>query len=135
MKNEKLQKVNELRGLMLGIEMNLKLLDDDLESVDMELIHFQKMESDLIYNINLHKSGKVITVVREYRRSIDELKIIKDEIIKYKNFRDTIMKKMEKKLESHKYYLDKFEQAYEDLNSESVILLFRKDKKREQKED
>ena len=131
MKNKKLQKVNELRGIMLGLEMNLKLLDDDLESVDMELIHYEKMESDLIYNINLHKSGTVITVVREYKRSIDELKIIKQEIIKFKNFRDSVMKKMDKKLESHKYYLDKFEQAYEDLNSESVILLFRKDKKRE----
>lgn len=132
MKNKKLERVNEIRGIMLGLEMGIKILDDDLESVDMELIHLNKIESDLIYNINLHRSGKVITVVKEYKRSIDELEIIKQEIIKHNNFRITIQKKMDKKLDSHKYYLDEFEKAYNDLNSESVILLFRKDKDKDE---
>tara|TARA_R100000951_G_C2604167_1_gene169104 strand:+ start:488 stop:892 length:405 start_codon:yes stop_codon:yes gene_type:complete len=134
MKNNKLEKVNELRGIMLGLEMNLKLLDDDLDEVVKNLIHLHKIESDLVYNIKLHKSGKVITVAKEYRRSIDELKIIKEEIIKHKNNKDMIQKKMEKKLKAYDYYLSEYEQAFDDLNSEKVILLFRKDKD-EQKED
>jgi len=134
MKNNKLEKVEELRGIMLGLEMNLKLLDDDLEEVIKNLIHLKKIESDLIYNINLHRSGKVITVVKEYKRSIDELKVVEEEIVKHKNFKDSIEKKIDKKLKSYDYYLNEFEQAYNNLNSEKVVLLFRKDTD-EQKED
>ena len=134
MKNSKLQRVDKLRGIMLGLEMNLKLLDDDLGEVCNILIHLTKIESDLIYNIKLHKSNKVITVAKEFQRSKDELVVIKEEIIKYNNFKDSIEKKIEKKLKAYQYYMDEHETAYNQLNSEAVILLFRKDKN-EQKED
>lgn len=128
MKNEKLERVRKLRGIMLGLEMNLNLLEQDLDVVNKELCHLVQIEDDLKYNINLHKSGKVISVVKEYKRSIDELEIIRKEIIKYRNHRDSLEKKLEKKLKSYDYYLNEFEKAYDDLNSEAVILLFRKGK-------
>lgn len=134
MKNSKLQRVDELRGIMLGLEMNLKLLDDDLDEVCNNLIHLTKLEADLTYNIKLHKSGTVITVAKEFKRSIDELVIIKEEIIKHNNSKFSIERKMEKKLESYEYYMKEHELAFEQLNSEAVILLFRKGKN-EQKED
>ena len=102
--------------------------------VDQNLTYLIQVKEDLIYNINLHKSGKVITVIDGYKRSVDELQIVRDEIIKYQNHRLVLERKLEKKLKAYDYYLQEFEQAYEDLNSEPVILLFRK-RKNEQKEE
>lgn len=127
MKNKKLDKIDEIRGIMLSLEMNLSLLEQDLDSVDKELTYLKQVKEDLLYNIKLHKSGSVITIAREYKRSIDELKMVRDEIVKYKNHRNILKKKMDDKLNAYDYYLNEYERAFDELNSESVILLFRKE--------
>lgn len=113
---------------MLGLEMNLNLLEEDLDVVDKNLIYLSRMRDDLIYNINLHRSGEVVTVIKEYRRSIDELEIVKEEIIKYENHRKMLKSKMEKKMKAYDFYLDEYKKAYNELNSEPVLLLFRKER-------
>ena len=133
MKNKKLARIKELRGVMLGLEMNLKLLDDDLGEVDKNLTYLHRLQSDLVYNINLHKSGKVITIMTAYKRSIDELELCRTEITKYRNFRSNIQKELDKKIESYDYYLSEYERSYDDLNNDAVVLLFRKDTDEQEK--
>lgn len=119
---------------MLGLEMGLNLLEQDLDEVDKSLIYLGTIRDDLIYNINLHKSGEVISVMKEYKRSIDELEIVRLEIIKYEGHRRMVEQKLERKLKSYDFYLKQYEDEYEALNREPVILLFKKVKD-EQKEE
>lgn len=112
--------------MVLGIEMNLSLLEDDLDIATRQLCYLHKIEDDLMYNINLHKSGAVISVAKEYKKSIDELGMVRKEIIKHRNQINTIKIRIEKKLESYEYYLSELESAFDDLNREPVILLFRR---------
>jgi len=128
MRNKKLARIKKIRGEVLGLEMALKLIEDDLDVVLDRLMFLLRVEADLVYNIDLHRSNKVITVVSEYKKSIDELGNIRKEIIKHKNLKSQLQKKLEKKLESYSYYIDELEAAYRDLESEQVILLFDRNK-------
>jgi len=133
MRNEKLKRLNKIRGELLGIEMALKLIEDDLDVILDRLVFLLKVESDLVYNINLHRSNKVISVVSEYKKSINQLSDIRKEIIKHRNLQDQLRKKMEKKLESYDYYIRELEIAYDNLKNDQVILLFNKGKKDDSK--
>ena len=126
MKNRKLEKVEKLRGVILGLEMSLKLLDDDLEEVNKNLTYLNKFKKDLIYNINLHRSGKVVTIVTAYRKSIEELEICNNEILKYINYKTKIQRDIDKKSKLHECYLLDFDVAFDALKNEAVILLFKK---------
>jgi secreted Zn-dependent insulinase-like peptidase len=125
MMNKKLLRKAELNNIILGIEMNLSLLEQDLDVVESNLSYLSKIQKDLIYNINLHKTGKVISVMSEYKKSIYELKMVRDEMIKYNNFKKNIVIKMNDYIKSYDRYLDELENIHQSLNNESVILLFK----------
>lgn len=131
MKNKRLINLRELQSMVLGIEMNLKLLEDDLDVVSRNIIYLTKIESDLIYNINLHRSNEVISVVTEYKRSIDELGMVRQRIVEHKSKKAVIETRLRKKMESYDYYIKELEAEYNRINSEPVILLFRRGKKDE----
>jgi len=128
MKNKRLKTLRELQGMVLGIEMNLKLLEDDLDAVSRNIIYLNKIEGDLVYNINLHRSNEVISVVTEYRKSINELGMVRKKIAEHKWKKQTIENRLKKKMESYDYYLKELEAEYDRVNSEPVILLFRRDR-------
>lgn len=108
--------------------MNLSLIEDDLDEVNVNLIYLSKIQEDLIYNVNLHRSGRVITVITEYQKSLNELELIKLKIIELKNSRIFLKTEMEKKLKSYDYYLDQYEKIYNELE-EPVVLIFKRNKK------
>jgi hypothetical protein len=126
MRNKKLIRINEIRGQLLGLEMALKLIEDDLDVIMDRLIILSRLEADLIYNIDLHRSGKVITVINEYRKSIEDLSTVQKEIIKHRNLKDKLKNKMENNFKSYDYYINELENTYNDLKNEQVILVFNK---------
>lgn len=129
MKNEKIKRISKLRGEVLGLEMALKLLEDDLEAVLDSLILLNKLETDLEYNIDFLKKPGIISMVNEYRRSKHELKIVKKEIAQQTHLQNKLMDRMEKKTKSYEYYINELEVAYKELEEESVILIFKRDEK------
>ena len=129
MKNKRLKNLREYQEMVLGIEMNLKLLEDDLDTISRGIVYLTRLENDLIYNINLHRSNEVISVVTEYKRSVDELGEVRKRIAEHKSKKNTIETRLKKKLESYDYYIRELEAEYDRVNSEPVILLFRRDRK------
>lgn len=126
MNQKKQNKIDQLKKKLLGLEMALKLLEDDIDTVNINLAYLEKIQEDLIYNINLHKSGKVITEISGYRKSVDELKIVQLEITKFKNNQHLIKNKMQQKLTAYDYYFEKYIQEVENEKRQSKILLFKK---------
>ena len=115
MKNKMLERLNKARGNVLGTEMALNILEDDLEVIASNIIILLKLEEDLIYNIKLHRSSEVISSIREYKRSIDQLKEVKIELYKSKSLRDRVEKNMEEKLKSHDFYMKELENAHREI--------------------
>jgi len=126
MKNEKIKKIYKLRGEVLGLEMALKLLEDDIDAVVESLMILRRLEADLEYNIDFLKKPEIISMVVEYKKSIDELKIVKKEISQYISLQNKLDAKMEKKLKSYEYYINELEIAYKELEKEPVILIFKR---------
>ena len=128
MKKKKSSKIDKIAGTLMGLELNLKLLEDDIENVQSNIAYLKNIKKDLEYNINLHRSDKVITVVEGYRKSLEELKSIKKEIEKFENSEKTLKLKMEQKLKTYDYYFEEYVKEIESLKKEAKILLFKRDK-------
>lgn len=126
MSKKKLKNISKIRGNVLGIEMALSILEDDLSFVEEKLSFLTKVEEDLIYNIDFLRKPEIISVMSEYHKSITELKVIRKEIIKNRNLKIKIQKDIEKNMKSYDYYMDKLEQAYKDMEEDKVILLFKR---------
>jgi hypothetical protein len=128
MKKKKSSKIDKIAGTLMGLELNLKLLEDDIENVQSNIAYLKNIKKDLEYNINLHRSDKVITVVEGYRKSLEELKSIKKEIEKFENSEKKLKLKMEQKLKTYDYYFEEYVKEIESLKKEAKILLFKRDK-------
>lgn len=115
-----------MQGVVLAIEMDLKLLDDDLDTVTKHITYLKRLENDLIYNINLHRSDQVISVVTEYKKSLNELDLVRQEMSKQKSKIAVIKNRIDRKMKAYDYYMQQFDQEFNRLNSEPVILLFRR---------
>lgn len=125
MKNNRFKKLAEIKGSILGIQMALKLLEDDLDAIIEQLNVLSKMEEDLEYNVKFLKKPEVISVITEHKKSITELKKVRSEIDKYKSLKNKIESDITKKFENYDYYIKEFENMYQDIEAEPVVLDFK----------
>jgi len=126
--NKKLQKLRNLRGHVLGLEMGLNLLEQDLDIVEKHIVYLSQLQDNLTYNINLHRSSAVISVMKEYKKSLYELGLVNSELSKHHNRRKTIENKLHIQTQNYKYYSQEYHNTYQELQNESVILLFKRTK-------
>lgn len=129
MKKKKSSRIEEIAGTLMGLELSLKLLEDDIETVQSSIVYLEKIKEDLEYNINLHRSDKVITVVEGYRKSLNELKSVKKELKRFENSEKTLKRKMDEKLKTYDYYFEEYVKEVENMKKQTKILLFKRDKK------
>jgi prefoldin subunit 5 len=115
--------IDEVRKKLFDVEVSLYLLDQDLEELKANASYLKKIRSDLEYNIDLHKSGKVITVIKQYGKSVSDLKKVVEEILKNENSVRKIQQQIENLSKSH----DEYSKAYDSLDTFSKkILEFKK---------
>ena len=129
MKKKKSSRIEEIAGTLMGLELSLKLLEDDIETVQSSIVYLEKIKEDWEYNINLHRSDKVITVVEGYRKSLNELKSVKKELKRFENSEKTLKRKMDEKLKTYDYYFEEYVKEVENMKKQTKILLFKRDKK------
>ena len=129
MKKKKSSRIEEIAGTLMGLELSLKLLEDDIETIQSSIVYLEKIKEDLEYNINLHRSDKVITVVEGYRKSLNELKSVKKELKRFENSEKTLKRKMDEKLKTYDYYFEEYVKEVENMKKQTKILLFKRDKK------
>lgn len=106
------KKLNELRGTILGLEMEMNLLEHDLNRIEVDLFYLDKLQRDLTYNINLLKRDDIVAVLPEYRKSVSALKEVRGNIIKFNNLRQKIQKSIDTKLKQYDFYFNEFEKEY-----------------------
>lgn len=111
----------ELQGEILGTEMNLNIASNDLEVCKTNLALLEKLKVDLEYNIQLHKTDGLISVAKEYRKSVYQLGMVLDKIKKAKKDiekLETYMNSLQKKVDD---LMQKYEYMHNNIDTLNVI--------------
>lgn len=118
--------LRELQSEILGTEMNLNIAANDLEVCKTTLSFLEKLQTDLEYNIQLHKTDGTVSVAKEYRKSVYQLGMVKDKI---KQVNIDIAKfevEIDKLQKSVDELMKKYEYMYENSDTLNVIPFKRK---------
>jgi len=109
MKKQNLEDV--VRKKLFDIEVSLYLSQEDLEEISIRLTVLNRLHKDLIYNIDLHKSGAVATSINEYKKTLKDLKKTREEITNILNLQKKTEEAIRKLVQSHDYYNMQYEQV------------------------
>lgn len=101
----------ELRKKLFDIEVSLYLSQEDLEEITAKLMILHKLQKDLVYNVELHKSGTVATSINEYRKVLSDLKKTREEIESFLKAQRKLEDSVKKLVTEHDYYNSQYEQV------------------------
>ncbi len=121
-----LDKVKKLKNTLLGLEMELDILEADLFELTADLNHLIKAEESLVYNICFLKKDGIVVVASEYKKSVSELKTVRSKILKYQSLKSKVLNSMKYKIQSRNFYKDQFNMTYKQLEDDPIILVFKK---------
>lgn len=109
---------DELRKKLFDIEVSLYMSQEDMGEISIKITVLTKLQKDLIYNINLHKSGAVTTSINEYKQTLKDLKKTREEIQRILNLQQKLEESIKKLVTEHDYYNMQYEQvsAFEEQN-------------------
>lgn len=127
---EEIIELKQLKSGLLGLEMDLTLIERDLVIVANDIDFLKKMEKDLIFNVKLLRKKNVIAIASEYKKSVEELKEVQQDIEKYVNLKKQLAESYRKKHKEYKDNMKKFKQLEHDIKNKKVILLFSSKRKR-----
>ena len=116
-------KINDLKGRIVSLEMELSILEQDIASVETDLCYLDVMQKDLNYNLDLLKKGEIVSVITAYKLSKDQLENVRLKTIELKNLKIKINNKINMVASSKKHYMDQFKQN--DCEIENNVLKFR----------
>ena len=123
-----LAKVKDIKNILLGLEMDLDILEADLFELTSDLNHLIRAEKALAENIEFLKKDGITAVVSQYKDSKDQIKIAQAKIFKYTTLRNNVINTMKNKIESKNYYQKEFNLHYKMLENDRVLLVFKKRK-------
>lgn len=118
--------MNNLRGELLGIEMELSVIEADITEVEHQLMYLEAMQNDLIYNLELLRRPEIVAAINAYNQSIVQLKEVQSRILHYRSLRLKLNGKMDKYEKMQYQAYDDLESIYSQLEKEKTILIFRK---------
>ena len=119
-------RLNNLRGKLLGIEMELSIIEQDITEVNEQLAYLEIIQSDLIYNLEFLQRPEVVAVIMSYNQSITQLKEVQSRILKYRSTKISLENKMEKYEKIQDSCYEDIEAIYCSMEKDKKILLFRK---------
>lgn len=130
-----LHKLKRIRDTIIGLEMQISLLRGDLDIIVRDLLHMYAVEEELIENIKVLKTDKIVAVASEYKRSIIELSSVRRKIDQWRNKELLLIRKLEIKEKSYEMNVLDFEVLKKRLEKKKVILLFDPSKRRKKREE
>lgn len=100
---------DELRKKLFDIEVSLYISQEDMDEVVTKLDILTKLQKDLMYNIELHKSGTVATSISEYKKSLSDLKKTRQEIESFLKAQKKLEDSIKALVTDHDYYNSQYE--------------------------
>lgn len=119
-------KLNNLRSGIIGIEMSLGITDEDLIELDKNLIYLHVVQDELIYNLKFLRQDNVVAIIASYNQSVVQLKEVQKRIINVRNLKLKVLNKMEKLNKTKKCFECDISILESEISNSKTILLFRK---------
>jgi hypothetical protein len=126
---DKHKKLKELQSKLLGIELDLDLIEQDIETIDGDINYLNLIEEETVYNINILKQAGVVADLKTYKQSWQKLSHIRTKSEELKGKKIILSKKLKQRIESKEFYDKEWDQLHEEMETEKVILVFKKRKK------
>lgn len=109
---QEVKEVKELRGKILGMEMELNILARDLDRLKSELVYNSKMQKEIEENIHFLRTSDVIVSLAEYRKIKQQKTLIDQRVIYYKSKIRPLEQIVDRKENFIKEEMDVFEKIY-----------------------
>jgi len=127
---EDLVKLKQLRDNLIGIELDIDIHERDLFMMNKDLEYMEIVQATLNENLRILKLEKVIAMVVQYRRTLEELEYI-DKRISQKKYEIKIttdrLDKLYRKFDTYKIDYDAHKKFVE---SQKVVLFFDQKKRK-----
>lgn len=123
------KEVKELRGKILGMEMELNLLSRDLERFKMELLYNQKMKKLIEENLEFLRTTKAAVSLLEFKKIKQQESLVNTRVVYYKTKILPLERSLNMKESFHKEEMERFERVYR-MQFENNILEFKYDRRK-----
>lgn len=121
--------VRELRGKILGMEMELNILSRDLDAHKTQLFYNLRAKKQIDENINFLKKSKAAVSLSEYRKIKQQKNLIEMRIKYYKQKIQPLEQILNRKEDYHKKEIERFHEIYR-MQFTNNILEFPSDRKK-----
>jgi hypothetical protein len=101
--------IDEVRDRLFNIEVSLHLVQEDMSELSLNLISLNKLQKDLMYNLDFHKKGGITTSIGEYKKSVKDLEKVRIEMQKIVNMEKNLEDKLKKLIKEHDFYNSQYE--------------------------
>lgn len=128
-----LLKLKQLRDHLVGLEMNLSMIERDLQAVEKDIAFLNNLQTVLVENLTILKSDKIIAIASEYKRSDEELKKVRENLSFYSNMKIKLQKDFDKYEKARVKYFEEYTALQQVINRRKVILLFDPSKRKKPK--
>lgn len=122
--NQDLARLKKLRDQVVGIEMHISIVQADLLAIDRDIQYLDDLAVVLTENIQVLKSIGIIAMITEYKRSVQELKTVYENLEHYRNMKIQLNRDFDKHIKMRDSTLFDFEILKRQLDGRKVILLF-----------
>jgi hypothetical protein len=123
------REIKELRGKILGMEMQLSILSKDLERFKSELIYNQKVLSKIQENIEFLKTSSAAVSIVEFKKIKQHKHLVETKIEYYTNKIKPLEQVFNKKENVRKQEMERFEQIYR-MQFKNNVLEFPSDRRK-----
>lgn len=123
---DKNKKLKELQNRLLGIELDIDLIEQDIENIDADIIYLNLLEKESVYNIEFVKKKALVVNLKMHKQTCQKLEHIRSKIIELKSKKENLLNKLKQKLASKTYYDREWDVLHKEIEDDKVILIFRK---------
>jgi hypothetical protein len=123
---DKHRKLRDIQSRLLGIELDLDLIEQDLEEIVSDINYLILLEEETVYNINLLKQHGIVAELKSYRQSWQKLAHIRSKVQELGIKKFTFVTKMNQKVLAKEYYDKEWDELHRQMEDEKVILVFKK---------
>ena len=106
------REVRELRGRILGMEMELNILSRDLDAYKAQLLYNLRAKKQVDENIHFLKTSKAAVSLSEYRKIKQQKNLVDMRIKYYKQKIQPLEQILNRKEDYHKKEIERFHEVY-----------------------
>lgn len=129
-----LNRAKELRKQLLILETDLISMQAEMEISNNTVIKLEKIKEDLEFNISHHRQPETIPIIKEYKKTKEDLELVRANIVEWRKKLQQLnikVKEAENKLVRIK---QEYELVFNRIKNDNIILIYKPREKKDGKE-